>query len=213
LQTAAITMLPVLYSFRRCPYAIRARLALAASAQEFEQREILLRDKPCALLEASAKGTVPVLVLQGGEVIAESLDIMLWALSRNDPQDWLLPKQGSLDAMLALIAACDGDFKQQLDAYKYPQNQATAASARAKAAEFLSVLDQRLRAAAYLFGATFCLADAAIVPFVRQFAAVQPNWFAAQPWQALQDWLDTITSSTLFEGVMVKTAVWRPNPD
>ncbi len=212
MQTAAITMLPILYSFRRCPYAIRARLALAASTQEFEQREISLRDKPHALLEASSKGTVPVLVLPSGEVIAESLDIMLWALARKDPQAWLLPKQGSQDEVMALIAACDGDFKQQLDAYKYPQSQAGGASARASAAEFLSVLDQRLRDAAYLFGAAFCLADAAIVPFVRQFAAVQPDWFAAQPWQPLQHWLNSITTSTLFQGVMVKTAVWRPGP-
>lgn len=205
-------MLPILYSFRRCPFAMRARLAFAASAQEFEHREIQLRDKPRALLEASAKGTVPVLVLPGGDVIDESLDIMLWALARNDPQAWLSPKRGNLNDMLALIAACDCDFKQQLDAYKYPQNQADAMSARAIAAEFLSDLDHRLQREAYLFGSTLCLADAAIVPFVRQFAAVQPEWFALQPWQPLQHWLTSITTSALFKGVMVKTPIWRPEP-
>ncbi|RZJ25863.1 MAG: glutathione S-transferase, partial [Haliea sp.] len=112
--------LPVLYSFRRCPYAMRARLALAVSAQPHELREIVLRNKPAAMLSASPKGTVPVLVLPDGQVLDESLDIMRWALGRNDPAQWLSPAGASHGAMDALIAGNDGTFKQHLDRYKYP---------------------------------------------------------------------------------------------
>ena len=112
--------LPVLYSFRRCPYAMRARLALAVSGQVCELREVVLRNKPQGLLQASPKGTVPVLVLPGGQVLEQSLDIMLWALAQHDPEGWLAPSNGTVAAMLALIAECDGPFKQALDRCKYP---------------------------------------------------------------------------------------------
>jgi glutathione S-transferase len=112
--------LPVLYSFRRCPYAMRARLALAVSGRRCELREVVLRDKPQAMVSASAKGTVPVLITPEGSVIDESLDIMLWALEQNDPEGWLAPQPGSHAAMLELIAQFDGGFKHHLDRYKYP---------------------------------------------------------------------------------------------
>ena len=110
--------LPVLYSFRRCPYAIRARLALRISGLPLELREVSLKSKPPEMLALSAKGTVPVLVLPDGLVIDESLDIMRWALSQNDPEAWL--SHGPLNDMLALIAINDGKFKHALDRYKYP---------------------------------------------------------------------------------------------
>ena len=113
--------LPVLYSFRRCPYAMRARLALATSGQACALREVVLRNKPAALLAASAKGTVPVLVLPDGTLLEQSLDIMLWALRRHDPGQYLVPDMGSAADMLALIAECDGPFKQALDHCKYPE--------------------------------------------------------------------------------------------
>src|SRR5690554_1118662 len=116
----SIDHLPVLFSFRRCPYAMRARLAITSSQQQCELREVLLRDKPQALLDASAKGTVPVVVSPDGSVIDESLDIMRWALEKQDPDSWLRPEQGSLDQMLTLIAENDGLFKGHLDRYKYP---------------------------------------------------------------------------------------------
>ena len=127
---------PILYSFRRCPYAMRARLALAASGQQCELREVVLRNKPQALYQASPKATVPVLVLGDGQVLEQSLDIMLWALGRNDPQDWLAPDRQGPDAMLALVAECDGAFKHHLDRYKYPQRYAgePGAGGRADAA-------------------------------------------------------------------------------
>ena len=134
-----MSTLPVLYSFRRCPYAMRARMALWASGQTCELREVVLRDKPAELLAASPKGTVPVLVLADGTVIEQSLDIMRWALGRNDPMRWLEP---GLDAMLALVAECDGDFKHLLDRTKYPQRYADAdmPTHRAQAGEFVSRL-------------------------------------------------------------------------
>jgi len=120
---------PILYSFRRCPYAMRARLAMAVSGQQCELREVVLRNKPQALYQASPKATVPVLVLGDGRVLEQSLDIMLWALGRNDPQGWLTPDRQDLDAMLALVAECDGAFKHNLDRYKYPQRYAEAPGA------------------------------------------------------------------------------------
>jgi glutathione S-transferase len=210
--------LPILYSFRRCPYAMRARLALAVSAQPHELREVVLKNKPAEMLAASPKGTVPVLVLPGGEVIEESLDIMRWALSRNDPAQWLSPPAGSLDDMLALIAGNDGAFKRHLDRYKYPnrypqESEGDAASFalkhRSDAAHWLAQLDDRL-AAGWLMGDQASLADMAILPFVRQFAHTDADWFAAQPWPRLQAWLAAFEASALFAGVMGKHAAWQP---
>ena len=126
--------LPTLYSFRRCPYAMRARLALHASGQRCELREIVLRDKASAFLAASPKGTVPVLLTPDGSVIEESLDVMLWALRAHDPERWLVPAIGDLDAMLVLIEACDTGFKPNLDAYKYASRDAPEKGLEARAA-------------------------------------------------------------------------------
>jgi glutathione S-transferase len=201
-------VLPILYSFRRCPYAMRARMALAASGVAVEHREILLRDKPVAMRAASPKGTVPVLLLSDGQVIDESLDIMLWALNRADPQSWLQPEQGDMSDMRVLIAQCDGPLKQALDAYKYARTPAAQEPPRASAADFMAQLESRLKTSAFLFGDTMALADAAIMPFVRQFAAVEPGWFSQQPWPDLQRWLAAVASSALFEGIMQKRPVW-----
>jgi glutathione S-transferase len=161
--------LPVLYSFRRCPYAMRARLALAVSGEPYELREVVLRDKPAELLAASPKGTVPVLVLPGGTVIDQSLDVMLWALRRQDPENWLLPPRGAIADMLALVAGNDGDFKRNLDRYKYPHRypeesagdaQAFALKHRAQGAAWLATLDGML-VDGWLFGPRVSLADLA----------------------------------------------------
>jgi glutathione S-transferase len=210
--------LPVLYSFRRCPYAMRARLALAVSGEPYELREVVLRDKPAGMLAASPKGTVPVLVLPGGEVIDESLDVMLWALRRNDPERWLSPPQGSIDDMLALIRGNDGEFKRHLDRYKYPQRyteesagdaQAFAQLHRAQGAAWLAGLDGML-GDGWLFGLRAGIADMALLPFVRQFAHTDAAWFAAQPWPRLQAWLAGFEAGTLYAGVMGKHAPWQP---
>ena len=209
--------LPVLYSFRRCPYAMRARLALAATGEPYELREVVLRDKPAELLAASPKGTVPVLVLPDGAVIDQSLDVMLWALRRKDPEGWLSPPGGSLDDMLALVAGNDGEFKLSLDRYKYPNRypeesagdaQAFAELHRAQGAAWLARLDGTL-GEGWLFGARASLADMALLPFVRQFAHTDAAWFAAQPWPQLRAWLTGFEAGAPYAGVMGKHAPWR----
>lgn len=210
LNTTPPRTLPALYSFRRCPYAMRARLALAAGRQHCEVREVVLRDKPPQLLQASPKGTVPVLVLTDGTVIDESLDIMLWALSRNDPLCWLEPQTATPADMMALIARCDSDFKASLDRYKYPQRYGNVdpLEHRARCAAWLAELEKRLAASGALCGNRASLADAAIMPFVRQYAQVDRSWFDRQPWPQLMRWLNDWTSGTLFQSVMDKYAPW-----
>ncbi|TGX55116.1 glutathione S-transferase [Sphingomonas gei] len=198
---------PVLYSFRRCPYAMRARMALAVSETRCEIREVQLRDKPAEMLAASPKGTVPVLVLPDGRVIDESLDIMRWALGGNDPEGWLAGDDS------ALIAANDGPFKQHLDHYKYPDRHASdPAEHRALGLGMLRTLEARLAAGAYLRGERRSLTDAAIMPFVRQFAAVGRDWFDAQPLPGVQRWLGEQIASPLFAVVMVQRPQWSPPP-
>jgi glutathione S-transferase len=202
---------PVLYSFRRCPYAMRARMAIAASGQRCELREVVLRDKPAELLAASPKGTVPVLVEVDGSVIAQSLDIMLWALRRNDPERWLQPEHGTLDDMLSLIAECDGDLKRHLDGYKYPERQpgTDAGTHRELGAGLLRRLDARLQSSRCLHGDQVALSDIAIAPFVRQFAQVDTAWFDAQPWPRLREWLAARLNAQVFGQVMDKYPAWR----
>jgi glutathione S-transferase len=203
---------PVLYSFRRCPYAMRARVALVASAQVCELREVVLSKKPEALLMASAKGTVPVLVTPMGQVVDQSLDIMHWALRRNDPLQWLGDGDSSTAQMLQLVEQCDGEFKFHLDRYKYPDRYALsdAANHRELGALYIADLNRRLTKHEFLMGPSQCLADMAIAPFIRQFAHTDPAWFASQPWRALQSWLTAFERSNLFEQVMQKFPGWMP---
>jgi glutathione S-transferase len=202
---------PVLYSFRRCPYAMRARLALLASGTQVEWREIVLRDKPAALLQASPKGTVPVLVLPDGQVLEQSLDIMQWALRGHDPLQWLPPSEERLQEALQWIARCDGEFKHHLDRYKYPHRYqlADGLAHRAQAAVFLLALEHLLKTQPFLHGDHFGLADAAIAPFIRQFAHTDTTWFAAQDWPALHAWLQAFEASELFGICMHKAALWH----
>lgn len=193
----------VLYSFRRCPYAMRARMAVLVSGVTVELREVVLRDKPAELLAASPKGTVPVLVLPDGRVIDESFEIMRWALARDDPEDWL----GGYDA--AQIAVNDGPFKHHLDRYKYPERHGSEPLAhRAAGLRLLADLEQRLAAHGNLCRETRSLTDIAIFPFVRQFAAVDREWFAAQPVPRVRAWLAGHTGSALFEAAMVRCKPW-----
>ena len=202
--------LPILYSFRRCPYAMRARMALAASGTVCELREVVLAHKPPALLQVSPKGTVPVLELADGQVLEQSLDIMLWALRRYDPQQWLPATEQGLVTALQLIAQCDGDFKAQLDRYKYPNRYAPpdGFAHRELGAQFLQMLNARLGNHRYLLGQHFGLADAAIAPFVRQFAYTDTTWFSSRDWTALQQWLAAFEASGNYTSVMDKYAAW-----
>ncbi|THU04170.1 glutathione S-transferase [Lampropedia puyangensis] len=198
--------LPVLYTFRRCPYAMRARLALAAAQQAYQPIEVVLRDKPAALLRASPKGTVPVLILPSGEVIDESLNIMLWALHQHDPQQWLMPSIGSLSHMLEAIGDLDKNFKPLLDRCKYPDRYPDVSldDSRARALQWLVQWEKRLQNHAFLFGTQSSLADVAMFPFVRQFAAIDTAWWDAQALPHLQQWRTHWLNLPLFACVMQK---------
>jgi len=200
--------LPVLYSFRRCPYAIRARVTLLYSGIPVELREVVLRNKPAEFLACSAKATVPVLVLDDGQVLEESLDIMHWALDQNDPQGWLDTDRSVADM---LIANNDGMFKENLDAYKYPDQhpEKNATEHRAAGEVFLLDLEQRLQRQSFLLGPTISLADVAIAPFVRQFAHVDFSWFQATAYERLKDWLQKFKEWDLFLAAMRKYPAWQ----
>ena len=202
---------PILYSFRRCPYAMRARMSLLAAEIDVELREVVLRDKPQSMIDASPKATVPVLILPDGSVIDESLEIMVWALAENDPLDWLSPESGTLEDMLALIAQNDGPFKHHLDRYKYHTRyeDADPAEHRRDAEKILNRLDGRLAVGKYLFGSRPALADFAIAPFIRQFANTDPDAFDAMPFVHVQRWLDDFLASSFFERAMTKYDQWH----
>ena len=206
---------PLLYTFRRCPYAMRARLALLQAGRAFEAVEVDLRAKPASLLALSPKATVPVLQLPDGRVIEESWDIMRWALAAPDAQGWWARAQSP--ANLDLLQRNDGDFKRHLDGWKYPQRdgggdgegegegaQPPEANRDAAMAVLLQPLETALRRSPFLGGATPCATDLALLPFVRQYAAVDPAWFGLQAFAALQAWLRGWLLSPLFELCMRK---------
>jgi glutathione S-transferase len=197
--------LPRLYTFRRCPYAMRARMALLQAGQAFEAVEVSLRAKPASLLALSPKGTVPVLQLPGGCVIEESWDIMRWALASGPEKGWWERAQSPQN--LDLLQRNDGEFKRHLDRWKYPQRypgEALAPQAhRDRAlAVLLAPLEARLSLAPCLGGDTPCATDLALMPFVRQFAAVDPAWFDALPLPSLQNWLKGWLAHPLFLACM-----------
>ena len=202
---------PILYSFRRCPYAMRARLALMVSNRVCELREVVLRDKPQEMLEVSAKGTVPILIDVDGRVLDQSIDIVLWALRQHDPEKWLKPQQGSVAEMLELIALFDEGFKYHLDRYKYPDRYpgVDAQAHRHEGSLYLGRLNAQLSATKYLFGNNVALADMAIAPSVRQFAHTDRAWFNEQPWPGLQAWLAEFTESQIYSSVMQKYPPWQ----
>ncbi len=212
--------LPILYSFRRCPYAMRARMALAAAGTEVILREVLLKDKPAELLAASPKATVPVLVLSDGQIIEESLDVMQWALEYRDPLNWL--KGEALDS--DWISACDGDFKHWLDRYKYAERypEHTAEDYRQNAEAFIQRLEDQLSSSEWVGGDAANAVDVALFPFIRQFAGVEPSWWQQAPYPKLSQWLENWLTSALFSAIMVKYPRWEsgqpgerfpPNPD
>ena len=193
---------PILYSFRRCPYAMRARMSLLESGVEVELREVILRDRPEHMMEISPKGTVPVLLLPDGTVIEESLDIMLWSLD----ESWLAGDWKEL------IDVNDGDFKHHLDRYKYNnryENVLSSEEHREHALSILKTYDERLTNQAYLCGDSISLADLALSPFVRQFANTDRGWFDQLPLLHLHNWLIGILEGDLFKSCMVKHKQWQ----
>jgi len=205
-----MTTLPILWTFRRCPYAMRARLAIRSSGQQVVLQEVLLRDKPAPFLAASPKATVPV-VQDGDAVIEESRDVMLWALGRSDPEGWLdMPPEGH-----TLIDRNDGPFKTALDHTKYAVRfpDRDEAEERAKAMVFLNDLNNRLGHDTFLMGSKPTLADMAILPFVRQFANTDRAWFDAQGLGPLTKWLDDFLGSDRFRAIMTKYPPWQSGQD
>lgn len=207
-----VNALPTLYSFRRCPYAMRARMALWIAGITCELREVKLAKKPEAMLQVSPKATVPVIVQPDGSVLEESLDVMRWALSQNDPEDWLSGDETDL------IERNDGPFKHALDRYKYPTRYPDEANGdgdtfrydhRTKGLVILQELDHRLGEQKQLCGETRTMADIAIFPFIRQFANTDRDWFDEQGIPHLHGWLEGHLASDLFASIMPKYAVWQ----
>lgn len=202
----------ILWSFRRCPYAMRGRMGLKVSGLAYEHREIILRDKPQEMLEASPKGTVPVFIKDNGEIIEESLDLLNWALSQHDPLEWL---NCDLDAANFYITANDTDFKYHLDRYKYASRYDVDAkrgdtdlSHRAEAERHIQKLEEALSANSYLLGETQSIADIAIFPFMRQFSNVEPDWWKIAPYPQTRKWLAHHVESDLFKSIMKKHPLW-----
>ena len=198
-----------LYSFRRCPYAMRARLGLLFAELSVELREITLKNKPTQMLAISPKGTVPVLQLIDGTVIEESREIMMWALEQNDPQGLL--DTAVLSQAEALIAQNDNEFKYWLDRYKYADRhtEMTQIEYRQRGEVFLQVLEARLTKSRYLLGDSVTVADIGIMPFVRQFAHVDRDTFYDLPYPKLQQWLQDWLAHPLFLQAMVKFQPWQ----
>lgn len=203
--------LPILYSFRRCPYAMRARMAIAYAGLTCELREVVLRDKPESMIHFSAKGEVPVLVVED-VVIDESLHVMDWALAQADPDGW---REVEPDATAALVKRFDNGFKPILDRYKYFDRhpQKSQEEYRIEAIPYLEALDKMLSAHEYLMGDMLSFADVALLPFIRQFAHVDKAWFDASPFNHLIRWLDHLLASPLFLSVMQKYPQWHPGDE
>ncbi len=199
----------LLFTYRRCPYAMRARMALLQAGIHYQAVEVSLRDKPPAMLALSPKGTVPVLVLHDGQVLEQSLDIMQWTFAQTgDADTWWARAQA--DGHQRLLATCDGAFKHHLDRYKYPQRFTDAQGLEHHRTQavlvLLEPLEAALQSAAYVGGASPCAADIGIFPFVRQFAAIDPDWFQALPLPRVKAWLAGWLVHPLFEAAMVKTS-------
>ena len=194
---------------------MRARIAIYVAGRNCILREVALRNKPDEMIAASQKGTVPVLVLPNGEVIDESLDIMMWALKYSDPEGWLSPLENHSDEIFEIISTNDGSFKQHLDRYKYPDryHDVDPLYHREQGKEYLKYLNNRLSQNKYLFGDEFTLADAAIVPFIRQFANNDRKWFDALNLNQIQLWLKDILESEQFNNIMTKYPVWKNGVD
>jgi len=201
--------LPLLYTYRRCPYAMRARMALLQAGVAYQAHELTsLRDKPAEMLAWSPKGTVPVLVVSDGHVLEQSLDIMRWAYAQTgDTAAWWSRAQTTVNQ--TLLAICDGEFKHHLDRYKYPQRFSDAQGLEQHRAQavvaLLEPLETALKDSAYLGGASPCSADIGIFPFVRQFAAIDPEWFQSLPLPAVKTWLAAWLVHPLFKAAMAKT--------
>jgi glutathione S-transferase len=199
--------LPILYSFRRCPYAMRARLSLAYADIRCELREVVLRNKPEELLKRSPKATVPVLLLPNGTILEESYDILKWALLQNDPKDW----HKNIAACDHWVEENDGSFKTALDKYKYSSRFTDDSKENYRRAGeiYLQKLEKVLHNHKFILGEVQSITDLALFPFIRQFAFVDKEWFDRSPYDKLKKWLDFHLESSEFKNIMQKYAPWQ----
>ena len=200
--------LPVLYTFRRCPYAMRARISMYYSKINYEHREILLKERPKKLYQLSPKGTVPVLNLPDGKVIDESLDIMKWSVSVNDPDSWYV---NNIDYQLEIISINDKEFKKWLDRYKYHDRypEYSVEYYRGKCEKILDNFEKILDSEKFLFSNNISLSDIALLPFVRQFSNVDIIWFRNR-FINLSGWMDELIGMEIFQAMMKKFEIWNP---
>ena len=212
-----VSDLPILYSLRNCPFAMRARLALYKSKQVVELRDVVLKNKPAQMITASAKGTVPILVLNTGKVVDESLDIMLWALHENDPENLLLTTQAEsqLEQILALIHRFDREFKTCLEQYKCAKryHESNIEQCRQACEVYINDIERRLSEHTFVMGDQESVADIAILPFIRQFARVERQWYLQSPYPNVKKWLSAYLQSPLFTKVMAKHPLWQKGND
>tara|TARA_B100000941_G_scaffold157094_1_gene111456 strand:+ start:238 stop:828 length:591 start_codon:yes stop_codon:yes gene_type:complete len=188
---------------------MRARMAIHISGQKCEIREVLLRNKPPSMLEYSPKGTVPVLVLQDGNVIDESLDVIDWALNLNDPDDWQRSK--NTEKTKELIKINDGEFKYHLDRYKYSKryNNENPELHKKKCLKFLESINNELNNSKYIFDDNISYADIVVLPFIRQFRIADMEWFDSLPYDNLKNWLSNFLDSSLLNSSMKKYDLWK----
>lgn len=211
---------PILYSFRRCPYAMRARLALKYSGIKVELREVDLNSPPAELLAISEKATVPVLHLPDGTIIDESWEIVQWAVRQNDPENWLGENEEYILETDMLLEINDYSFKQDLDHYKYADRypEQPVEYYRGQGEEFLQELEDKLNSSRHLVADELSIADTAVFPFIRQFAMVDKAWFDQAPYPRLQQWLvgfldSNSSEAQLFADVMAKHELWSQGSD
>jgi glutathione S-transferase len=213
--------LPILYSLQHCPYAMRARLGILLAEQSVLIRAVVTKNKPADMLAISPKGTVPVLIINHGEcgerqsqkttIIDESVDIMLWALALNDPQNLLRAEDPlKLASMLALIKTNDRQFKPQLEVYKLAKrfHKESEVDDRQRCEGFIVELEKTLATSQYLMGDKPSLADYALLPFVRQFARVDRQWYLQAPYPKCRDWLNRHLQMPLYTKAMAKYPLW-----
>lgn len=206
--------LPVLYSLRNCPYAMRGRMAIYKSKASVVLRDIVLNNKPDEMIKYSPKATVPVLVLPNGDVIDESLDVMLWALKASDPDNLLLSENPeNLQVMLSLIQQFDTEFKSALEAYKCAKRyrETNIAECRVVCERYIKILEDELAKQSYIMGEKESLADIAILPFIRQFGRVERQWYLESPYPNLRQWLNNYLQCVMFSKVMTKHPLWETN--
>lgn len=202
---------PVLYSFRRCPYCMRAHMGLKNAGLKIQLREVDLKEMPEEALAISAKATVPLLVMPDTSVIDESWDILKWSLEQNDPDNWLGEnKQFLLEAEM-LVETNDFSFKDELDHYKYadrfPEN--SEQHYRAACEEFIEELEDMLCENTYLLADQITIADIAVFPFIRQFSLVDITWFEQSPYPMVRQWLEQLIAGELFQNIFQKHSNWQ----